>query len=89
MRASTCIGPMRAPIHTACSTLKPRVPLLSQGWALVGALRGAIPDELQILRAELQPSLWSLYSPAGVQAIHHWMDKLGTEDTITTTGAVQ
>lgn len=65
----------------------PRLPLLSQGWALVGALRGRIPDELEMLRKELKPSLWSLYTPEGVRAIRAWLSEHGKEEVLSVTGA--
>lgn len=65
----------------------PRLPLLSQGWALVGALRGRIPDELEMLRKELKPSLWSLYTPEGVQAIRAWLSDHGKEEALSAAGA--
>jgi hypothetical protein len=55
----------------------PRLPLLSQGWALVDALRGRIPGKLDPLRRELRPSLWSLYTPEGTVLLREWMQEQG------------
>ena len=66
----------------------PRLPLLSQGWALVGALRGRIPGQLEMLRKELEPSLWSLYAPEGVQAIRTWLREHEEKATLSATGAM-
>jgi hypothetical protein len=66
----------------------PRLPMLSQGWALVDALRGRIPDELNMLRKQLTPSLWSLYTPEGTQMIRAWINQYGKETTVSITGVV-
>lgn len=57
--------------------LVPRLPMLSQGWALIDALRGRVPGKLQSLRGELEPSLWSLYTPDGASILHEWMQEQG------------
>lgn len=66
--------------------LVPALPMLSQGWALVGALRGPIPEKLDVLRRELLPSVWSLYTPAGVQLIRAWLDALGKDTLVSVHG---
>lgn len=66
--------------------LVPALPMLSQGWALVGALRGPVPEKLDVLRRELLPSVWSLYTPAGVQLIRAWLDALGKETLVSVHG---
>lgn len=65
----------------------PALPMLSQGWALTGALSGRIPTELDGLRQQLQPSLWSLYTPEGVQAIRAWMRHAAKKSSYLTLGA--
>ena len=57
--------------------LVPRLPLLSQGWALIDALHGRIPGELGSLRKKLRPSLWSLYTPDGTAVLREWMREQG------------
>ena len=66
--------------------LVPALPMLSQGWALVGALRGPVPEKLDVLRRELLPSVWSLYTPAGVQLLRAWLDALGKETLVSVHG---
>lgn len=68
-------------------TVVPALPMLSQGWALTGALSGRIPAELDGLRQQLRPSLWSLYSPEGVQAIRAWMRHTAENSSHLTLGA--
>lgn len=65
----------------------PALPMLSQGWALTGALSGRIPTELDGLRQQLRPSLWSLYTPEGVQAIRAWMRHAAEKSSYLTLGA--
>ena len=64
----------------------PRLPLLSQGWALIGALRGRVPDELEVLRNELSTSLWSLYRPEGTWVIRDWLRRQ-RQEALVNTGA--
>ncbi|MBW8808047.1 MAG: hypothetical protein JF591_04290, partial [Lysobacter sp.] len=66
----------------------PALPMLSQGWALTGALSGRIPTELDGLRQQLRPSLWSLYTPEGVQSIRAWMRNSAEKSSHLTLGAM-
>ncbi len=54
--------------------LLPSVPLLSQGWAFVDALRSTFPAELKPLREHVGQSLWSHYAPEGVAILKAWID---------------
>ncbi len=51
----------------------PPVPLLAQGWALLGALGATLPGELQALQRELLPSLWTHVNPAGAERLRRLM----------------
>lgn len=66
----------------------PRLPLLSQGWALIGALRGRMPSGLEVLRKELVTSLWSLYTPEGTRVIRAWLHQQGQETTVNMEAGV-
>lgn len=61
------LGRMLAGRHVGLrDAVFPFVPLLSQGWALLGAHRVHLDPALQGIEETLHPSLWSLYGPAGV-----------------------
>ncbi|HVF58489.1 MAG TPA: caspase family protein [Thermoanaerobaculia bacterium] len=47
----------------------PPVPLLSQGWSLLSAFRAPVSQALLELQRYLRPSLWTLFDPAGTQAL--------------------
>jgi hypothetical protein len=46
--------------------LFPRFPLLSQGWTLLSANRVKIPKVFEMLRDQLVPSIWTLFSRKGI-----------------------
>jgi hypothetical protein len=46
--------------------LRPAVPLLARGWALLGTADIAMPDEAAGLRRHLVPSVWTLFDDAAV-----------------------
>jgi hypothetical protein len=45
------------------------MPMLSQGWALLSALRVSLPPRLEGLRRALLPSVWTLFAPEGVDLL--------------------
>jgi hypothetical protein len=45
------------------------VPLLTQGWALLGAHRVELPGSLADLRSTVLPSVWTMFDEAGVRRI--------------------
>lgn len=47
----------------------PAVPLLAQGWSLLGAFRAPASPLLDVLRRHLRPSLWTLFDPAGTRVL--------------------
>jgi hypothetical protein len=47
----------------------PPLPLLSQGWSLLSAFRAPIAAPLADMQRHLKPSLWTLFDPAGTQAL--------------------
>jgi hypothetical protein len=47
----------------------PFLPLLSQGWALLGALRVQLHPALQGIETEMRDSLWSLFNEVGVERL--------------------
>jgi hypothetical protein len=51
----------------------PFVPLLSQGWALLGAHRIRLHPALWGIERTMRDSLWSLFDLAGVQQLQHAM----------------
>lgn len=54
----------------ASLSVVPFVPLLAQGWSLLRAHRVKIHPLLSDLGSELRDSVWSLYSPAGVNLLN-------------------
>ena len=55
------------------SGVLPFVPMLSQGWALLGANRVRLHPALDELRYRVQDSLWSLYDKPGVEMLRRSM----------------
>lgn len=51
----------------------PSAPMMSQGWAFIDALAGAVPDQLRALRQHRRPSLWTHYTEIGMQLIKQWL----------------
>jgi hypothetical protein len=51
------------------SPVFPFVPMLAQGWALVGANRVSLPRELDSIQSTVRESLWSLYDARGVDML--------------------
>jgi hypothetical protein len=51
------------------------VPLLSQGWAYLGAQQVKLPDSLEELQGDLVPSVWTLFNKDGVAKIRSAMKK--------------
>ncbi len=47
----------------------PAVPMLSQGWPLLGAFRAGLRPSLMELQRYLRPSLWTLFDAAGTNAV--------------------
>lgn len=47
----------------------PCVPLLTQGWSLLGPLGVTLMGRLQTLREHLRPSLWTHVAPSGAQLL--------------------
>lgn len=47
----------------------PFVPLLAQGWALLGAFGARLPRGLEDLRRHLLPSLWTLFDERGADLL--------------------
>lgn len=51
------------------------LPLMTQGWALLGAHRVALPGGLEGLRSTLMPSLWTLFDRSGVHELRAAMQR--------------
>ena len=51
----------------------PFVPLLSQGWALLGANRVKLHPRLEGIEGTMRESLWSLFDDAGLEKLRHTM----------------
>jgi hypothetical protein len=51
----------------------PFTPMLSQGWALLGAFSVRLPGRLAELRRFVGPSLWTVFDEAGVQILRYFM----------------
>ncbi len=58
-------GELRGESGTGGSEVLPVVPLLAQGWALLGAFGARLPRGLEDLRRHLVPSLWTLFDERG------------------------
>ncbi|HKI05331.1 MAG TPA: hypothetical protein VKK31_25350 [Thermoanaerobaculia bacterium] len=52
----------------------PFVPLLSQGWALLGAHRVKLHPRLEGIESTMRDSLWSLFDDAGLEKLRHAME---------------
>jgi hypothetical protein len=51
------------------SGVYPAAPLLSQGWALLGARGVLLPAQLRDAQRHLAPSFWTLFEPPAVDAL--------------------
>ncbi|MEK7466636.1 MAG: caspase family protein [Planctomycetota bacterium] len=70
------IGGELGNMDLANSSVFPFFPMLSQGWALLDALRVKLPESLSTLQGHLRQSLWTLFDPAGVSAIRKAIPEL-------------
>lgn len=59
----------REPTSGEPREMYPCVPMLTQGWSLLSPLGIALPGQLSELRGHLRPSLWTQFSPAGVDRL--------------------
>lgn len=62
-------GKLRGKHTSSEKDLFPFVPMLSQGWALIGAHRVGLPESLAGLADHRVESLWTLFDEEGVQLI--------------------
>lgn len=62
-------GELRGKGVASENELHPFVPLLSQGWALLGAQQVVLPADLRELVDHRVESLWTLFDPRGVELI--------------------
>jgi hypothetical protein len=51
------------------------MPLLAQGWALLGAHRIRLPESLEGIERTVLPSLWTLLDPRGADMVRHALSR--------------
>ena len=59
---------------SAADRVVPFLPLLGQGWALLGAHRVRLPDQVQGIQTTVRDSLWSLYDERGCELLKQVID---------------
>ncbi|PXA67076.1 hypothetical protein CTB96_09890 [Cryobacterium arcticum] len=56
-------------------TVVPFFPLLSQGWALLGAFDAMLPPALEGLEGHLRQSLWTTFDDGGASQVRSYMQR--------------
>lgn len=54
---------------------RPGMPMLTQGWMMLGRFEQLLPHELQEVRQFLMPSLWSTFSSRGMAILESYIQK--------------
>jgi hypothetical protein len=65
-----------APGVISLSGFPPQMPMLTQGWTLLGSLENKLPRAVQRAKQFLLPSLWSTFSPKGVEILRAAMPRM-------------
>jgi len=70
------LAAQNAPRAIDLSGFPPQMPMLAQGWTLLGAFEDKLPRSVQRARKFLLPSLWSTFSPEGVAILKAGMPRM-------------